>query len=387
MRRAPLVVITLCLCFHVIADGVVVDYYQGDGQSLGIAHSLVVSGDGDRNGPGSGVVEVEGVPAHVPDGIPDGVEGSLFEYCYDHAEAPRHAEAVAAWEQNLEAMWQLAGPHEGGAYAWGWDAPWSDGGSVPPYSFPEGDTEYNALNVRNTFYITVNEYSFVAGNTYWLLANWFFPSNPERRGEAYDFDSDPNFTRAMAAYFGSLGDLDGDGLTNLAEWNKVLAEWRALHGLSPDPEQDPADWPNEVNSRAEKDEIIGMYIDAATTASGLEIVVQPKSPGWLEVGDSFSLSVEVSGGGTPSFKWFHDDAEEDGAASATFSIPSAELDDAGVYVCEVTDGVTTLTTVPVQVDVFESLPVSGLAVQAVLVMTFLAIGVWVFHRRTGRTSV
>lgn len=381
MKSDLLFVMTWLLLLPGMAQGLVVDYYQSGGQTLGIAHSLVVAGDGDRNGPGSGLLDIEGIPPRVPDGIPDGVEGSLFEYCYDHADAPYHAEAVAAWEQNLEAMWQLAGPHTGGAYAWGWDSAWADGGSVPPYSFPEGDTKYNALNIRNTFYITVNQYSFVAGNTYWVLANWFFPTNPERRGEAYDFDSDPNFTREMAAYFGSLGDLDGDGLTNLAEWNNVLAEWRALYDLTPDPAQVPTNWPSEINTRAEKDEIIGMYIEAAIGAPPLHFVVQPEPMTWVEVGDPVTLFVEVSDGvGDVTFQWFHDDVEVDGATSDTLFIPFAELDDAGEYVCTAADDVTEVSSTPAEVHVSESLPAGGIAGRMGLVVTLIAACVWMFRR-------
>ena len=217
----------------------------------------------------------------------------------------------------------------------------------------------NALNVRNTFYITVCQYSYVGGNAYWALANWFFMAEPERRAEAYDFDSDPNFTRAVAAYFGSLGDLDGDGLTNLEEWNNALDEWRTLHDESPDPEQDPVDWPNEIATRAEKDEIIGMYIEAAVTGPVFEVTRQP-AWGMYAVGEAIVLSFDLVGGSeSTTYQWTRNGEDVPGATDATLTISSAELNDAGTYLCEITEGGMTIATEPVGIIVGADLPAGG----------------------------
>jgi hypothetical protein len=83
----------------------------------------------------------------------------------------------------------------------------------------------------------------------------------------------------------------------------------------------------------------------------------PPSPGAAYTGNSISLAVGTTGGVSPlAFVWKQDGNVVANPGTATLSFPSAQLDDAGSYVCEITDARSTkVTTTAVLLEVADDL--------------------------------
>lgn len=82
------------------------------------------------------------------------------------------------------------------------------------------------------------------------------------------------------------------------------------------------------------------------------ITEQPRGAA-LYTGMSHTLRVRASGGAGPlTYRWQKDDAPLDGAFGAQYELSFVQLDDAGEYRCSVTDGASTLASLPAQIEVF-----------------------------------
>ncbi len=121
------------------------------------------------------------------------------------------------------------------------------------------------------------------------------------------------------------------------------------------------------------------------------IVVNLDVPGFIEknVGQSVTFSVTATGGAAPlEYQWYYEDPNAKlfdplpGANSNSYTIGYVELDDAGNYRCEVTDGIDTTLSPSIELAVNESgLPVGGGAgLAALLALTALG-GAWTLRRR------
>lgn len=85
----------------------------------------------------------------------------------------------------------------------------------------------------------------------------------------------------------------------------------------------------------------------------------PPSPAAAYTGTSTSLTVGVTGGAAPlTYIWKQDGNVVANPGAATLSFPSAQLDDAGSYVCEITDARSTkLSTTAVLLEVADDLSI------------------------------
>jgi hypothetical protein len=92
-------------------------------------------------------------------------------------------------------------------------------------------------------------------------------------------------------------------------------------------------------------------VSKTITVIALSIDTQPEDE-IVCLGSNTSLSVDVSGSGV-EYKWKKDGSDISGATSSGYSITGVALDDAGYYTCEVTDGITTLTSDAAQITVLE----------------------------------
>ncbi len=77
--------------------------------------------------------------------------------------------------------------------------------------------------------------------------------------------------------------------------------------------------------------------------AGPALTSQPASR-TLAVGGAATFTVEATGSGTLSFQWLKNGTDIRGGTSATFSIPSVQVPDAGIYTCVVTNSLNGTTT-------------------------------------------
>jgi sugar lactone lactonase YvrE len=76
----------------------------------------------------------------------------------------------------------------------------------------------------------------------------------------------------------------------------------------------------------------------------------------VTVGQAVSFAVEVSGVSAPTYQWRKNNVNIPGATSLTYTIPSAQLADAGLYTVVITDGANTATTSGAQLTVMAGTP-------------------------------
>ncbi len=378
------------------AWAVTVDFYSsrgpaGSATGLNLAHALIADGaDGDRNGP-SDLFRPADAPVYVGDGIPDGVQMSVLEHLYATPSAPYHGLAVDAFAQNRQGLvaWNngvcsypagdgpgstLENPVYGPLFAYA-DFPYCDlfgGGINVPVCFPRCSPD-SALILELAAYITVSEYILHA-NSKWHLLNYGTPTE----ALIVDFDSDPSFNREAASVLGIHGDLDGDGLSNLAEYlsvaRAVIAETPGLAGATP-----ATLW--GLLTRTGKDTFIGRYIDVAVYVAGPDPgdptppafgIDRQSSSRWLEAGPERSTTLEVTTiHGVPpvAFQWHKDGAPlSDGAgvtgatASHLHLGPPIDAGTAGVYRCVATDAIGhSASSQPIELAVFEAGSLPGLS--------------------------
>src|SRR6185436_17168065 len=77
----------------------------------------------------------------------------------------------------------------------------------------------------------------------------------------------------------------------------------------------------------------------ANRQTAVAITKQPQG-GVVGIGDALNLSVEASGS-TPQYQWFRNGAAISGANSATYSVASASIANAGTYFVRVFNAVST----------------------------------------------
>ncbi len=105
----------------------------------------------------------------------------------------------------------------------------------------------------------------------------------------------------------------------------------------------------EVGAGVETEELFEM----TSSSNELRLVQQPKSAS-IYVGQSHTLQVGATGGvAALTYTWKKDGTALGAPSQATYAITDAALSDSGVYTCEVSDGVTTLTTSSASVSVVE----------------------------------
>jgi hypothetical protein len=378
------------------AWGVTVDFYtsqgpDGSATGLNLAHAFISDGaDDDRNGPND---FARTGATFSGDGMPDCVEVCLLEYLYATPGAPHHTLAMEAFDQNQQALvdWNNGvcaypdgdgpgstpeDPKYGPLFAFA-DFPYCDlfgDGITLPVCFAKC-TPSNALLMEIAGYITTSEYALHADSK-WHLLNYGEALNPSAL--LVNVDSDPAFNRSGVQVFGISGDIDGDGLTHLDEYRSVARAYIAarpnLAGVTPD-----TLW--SMLGRAEKDNVIGRFIDIAAYVEGPDPgdptppsfgIADQSSDVWLEEGldASVPLFVEAEHGVPPlSYQWYRDTTpliDGPGVSGATAShlrvgLPLS-LADSGAYTCRVedSDGRVALS-LPILVTVFEtgSLPAFG----------------------------
>ncbi len=109
-----------------------------------------------------------------------------------------------------------------------------------------------------------------------------------------------------------------------------------------------------------------------------------RGPQWVEVDDTFSLSLEAEGfTGTPTYQWFLDGAPISGETGAAYTVGLASTDDTGFYTCEITNGSKADYVTPgFYVEVFPAgaLPLGGIALAGTVVLSLAYVGA----RRTRR---
>jgi hypothetical protein len=93
-------------------------------------------------------------------------------------------------------------------------------------------------------------------------------------------------------------------------------------------------------------------------AAKVAITGQPSLAGELKSGQSLTLSVQATGGGTVAYQWFKDGRTLDSGTSSTLSIPSVTGDDAGIYQVRVSNASSSLMSNLVTVKVLEPLSVT-----------------------------
>jgi hypothetical protein len=84
-----------------------------------------------------------------------------------------------------------------------------------------------------------------------------------------------------------------------------------------------------------------------SVATPLLILVHPTNVAVVP-GSNATFRVAAAGNGVLRFQWRKDDLPIDGANAAVLSIPNAQLTNAGVYTCLVTDSIGSIVTTPVQ---------------------------------------
>ena len=396
-----LLAVTMAAAVSVTAFGVTVDYYTSrtlaPGQ-LGLCHVLVTHGDGDWNGPGNSMernqigVDDQGNPTYnvgasvrTPNGIPDGAEFGVLEYIYATPGTPHRDALIAAFEHNRNALfyWTGNGPCEDPRTLFV-DGMYCDdfGGVLPRLCFP-GCSLNNALILRKAAHATVSR-NMGPGAYFSRRWEWF---NGFRDLDV-SFD-DPRFDRSMLDIFAEDGDINGDGYTNLEIFQSVM---RALN-MSYD-ETEPWRWPlinGSTPSRAQKDMIVGRYIQYAVLTPGLDHddplrppdpVISRQSGGrWIEAAPDkdLTLFIEVKHVPEPiTYLWrkngvpLEDGGRVSGSASADLRIAAPlESGDSGTYVCVATYDDTKkaqLQSAPIHILVVPegSLPVRAGGILAVL---------------------
>lgn len=405
--RTLAVAVALGLCLG--AAGVTVDFYTSKGPAgsatgLNLCHALIADGaDGDRNGPQD---YFSPTSSYYGDGVPDGVQVGVLEYLYATPGAPYHALAVQAFEQNRQALIDWNGgicaypdgdgpgstedaPRYGPRFAFA-DFPYCDlygSGLDVPICFPIC-TPSTALLLELAAYICVSEHVQHA-NSKWHLLVYLQEATPSTI--QVDFDAHPGFNRAAAPVLGILGDIDGDGLTNLAEYESVarafIAARPALAGATPETLWDRL-------GRADKDAFIGRYLDIAVFTQGPD-PADPAPPSfgiprqssgmWVEegAGEQFTLFVDPEHGLAPlTFQWYRNGtplADGPGIAGTGTSHlrigPPLSFADTGIYSCRIVDADDRVAaSQPIEVAVFAagSLPAAS-ATALMLVAGALAL--------------
>ena len=398
------------------AMGIQTDYYAGNALNssnpLNLAHVLISIGrDDDVNGEGSR--DPQTGASIVGNGIPDGVEFSVLEYVYDNPSVPNHAAAVAAFDGNMANLWAAYGCPPGAAIAF-----WNQHPNVYCDNFgtaPQNericwdanlcDPMSNPFAIRTTADQTVSENTEYYANVHYLLCFGFTAPLTT----VFDFVNGMTVNavtmpgvvidRSLLSQFGVNGDFDGDGQTNLQEWNAVVAAVRALTPTWNHRGTGDTVWltiPTMVNttsSRASKDQMIGWYIDAAILnqayspalfdlATGIggegegagegegegegEAEISISGGGWAEVGDRVEITATLAG--ATGYQWYKDNGAVGGEDMSTLVIDPVALGDAGEYFCRLTTpGKATVDTPKVTLQVFGAgtLPVaSGLGLAA-----------------------
>lgn len=359
------VMLTLAFVWALPAHGFVsVKYYTLTGlpgndafnvNPLNVAHALIAGGgDGDNDGPGSLTAKkptnypwrqyaTNDETLLKPDGMADGMIFSVFEYLYATPSAPKHAEAVAAFNANNAALIAYLDQHPVYAttpnvtpsflYAFAVQ----DSASNPVAVFigiPAGATQAQiqathdnakraAHYLRMLARITVSEHLSIAGNDLWAFIGLSgaganqqsdIPAGADWTTLTYvpGFDmtsntpvvdivaSMPGVDRSFANLLKPSGDFDGDGYTNQAEYDRILSNMIAeYNGTTPPPASPiPLDSKFSVFSREKKDEFIGRFISSAITneVGGIEpgppvISLSPKTYSVLETAGSATVTV------------------------------------------------------------------------------------------------
>jgi len=171
---------------------------------------------------------------------------------------------------------------------------------------------------------------------------------------------------SMPAYFAQTGDADGDGASNICEYNYVVENF-----------------PSDVQAK---------YVEYALDPSkvgecpvSLFCLLSQTGDRMLTVGAPLNLSVVVGNAlGVVTYTWTKDGAPI-GANSSTYSKEAVELDDAGVYVCTASDMSKAVVTATMIVKVYPAgtLPVGApIALGALVGMLLGCGGLAAFRKRS-----
>ncbi len=87
--------------------------------------------------------------------------------------------------------------------------------------------------------------------------------------------------------------------------------------------------------------------DDVGTGSGPPVLVaSPAARFGATIGDQVTLSVTVSGAPPFSYQWFRNGVAIPGATAASYTVASAQVSDAGSYVCQISNALGSVTTAP-----------------------------------------
>lgn len=91
------------------------------------------------------------------------------------------------------------------------------------------------------------------------------------------------------------------------------------------------------------------------------IIVAPLTDVTVNLGSSFSLTVQVSGAAPLSYQWYKNGVAISGAVNGTYSVPVATSANAGNYTVRVSNSAGSITSNPATVTVFDPAPLSILS--------------------------
>ncbi len=380
---------------------------------LGLVHCLIARLGGDRNGPDAihtgirdNYVPGEPFPSWAinmvqedGNGISDNWEFGVLEYAYLNPDAPGHAIAKQAFDHNLDTLYFWTGPEGPCAgtdvmfYA---DFTYRDefGNTAtvdPDVVFPPC-TPSTQWILWQAAHVTVSDYGlgidgYATG--WWVWANNF-------RDYPMDFTTDPRFDRSAVALFGGNGDLNGDGITNLAKYQSFARAWEAGWrpagydaALAAIPDSDPM--AGTKRGRLGSDLQLGAYIDLVMFTEGyhpadpdapplpcctnFRVASQSQSQWFLATpGTPLELFVTVaSAEGTVTYQWYKDgvalsasDPHYAGVQTGNLTVnpPLSQAVDGGNYWCVMTDeseGKATISSAPIEITIFAEgeLPAAG----------------------------
>jgi len=134
-----------------------------------------------------------------------------------------------------------------------------------------------------------------------------------------------DYDLAMNAYLGADGDLDGDGFTNIEEYESVCGQFDQFVEAAMDPALTPETVP-----------CCGVCVLAVTEhpAGGRKYVGQP------HIFSAAATDTE----GVVTYEWFRGGESVLISDTGIFDIPSLTLDDDGTYWCVITDATESVTT-------------------------------------------